>query len=114
MKKEIYYVICHEVARRRYDQKDLSQRILKRVKRKFRENITDDQIKQVIETVFSIYEFTKDKLPQFTDPSTTGYTNPKFIRVDGLEKVVKEQFPDEEDKVLSDVVSRVIYYEYLR
>ena len=114
MKKEIYSDICHEIARLRYDREDLSQRLSKRVKRKFNENLSKDQIDHMIETITSVYEYTKRKLPQFTIPSTTGYSSPEFVRIDELEAVVNDQFPDEDRNVISDVVRWVMYWEYLR
>jgi hypothetical protein len=114
MKKEIYYDICHEIARLRYDQKDLSKRLSKRVKRKFRENIAIEQIDPLIDAINSVYEYAGRKLPQFTNPSTTGFASPEFIRIDDFEVDVEDQFPDEDKKVISDVVRWVIYWEYLR
>jgi hypothetical protein len=114
MKKEIYYDICHEIARLRYDQENLSKRLSKRVNRKFQENIASDRIDHLIDLIYSIYEYTSGKLPQFTNPSTTGYADPEFVRTDELAADVKNQFPDMEMKVISDVIRWVIYWEYLR
>ena len=114
MNKEIYHDICYEIARLKYNQVDLPKRLSKRVKRKFQVNIDVNKIEQLIKNVYSIYEYAQKKLPQFTMPSTTGYANPEFIRIDEFETEVTGQFPGEDRKVIIDIINWVVYWEYLR
>lgn len=114
MKKEIYHDICHEVARLRYDKDNLAERLIKRIKKKFKEKIEKQKMEQIIHDVDLLYNYASKRLPKFILPSTTGYSEPQFVKMNDLIKDIKKKFPKIDSKVLSDTAGWVMYWEYLR
>lgn len=114
MKKEIYNDISNEIAKLRYDKDNLPERLKRRIRRKFQENIEKQNIEQIIHDIGLLYSYTSKRLPKFTMPSTTGYAEPQFVKINDLIKDVKGKFPKTSKKVLSDVAGWVVYWEYLR
>ncbi|MGD0279717.1 MAG: hypothetical protein ABSC11_10470 [Smithella sp.] len=114
MNNDIYHDICHEVARLRYDKNNLAERLVKRIKRKYKENIEKQIIEQIIHDVDLLYNYTAKKLPEFIVPSTTGYADPQFMKMDDLLEDIKKKFPKTDKVVMAHVARWVMYWEYLR
>ena len=111
---DIYNDISHETARNHHDNKNLAERLRRRVKRKFGILLHKQDVEEVIHTTTEIYNYAAKQLPNYLLPTTTGYSEPQFVKRDILTDDISQKFQDHDLVTLSAIIEWVIYWEYLR
>lgn len=107
--------IANEVSRRRYSlNENLSDKLTKRLKRKYKIKIYIEDTEKIINYYQKIYDFITTRLNKYILKTTTGFTEPQFIKRDELEKEVYRKYNKEDKDVLNKIIDWVIYWEYLR
>ncbi|MGH1471105.1 MAG: hypothetical protein ACRBCS_07915 [Cellvibrionaceae bacterium] len=118
MDDQIREDILNEAARNYYNDKNLVERLRRRVKRKFGSLVDKSEINDTIILSKNIYESVKALLPNFTESNKTAFADPQDINYDFLAKAVHEKSLSNKNQFNLDdihqVVNWVIYWEYLR
>jgi len=88
--------------------------VARKLKRKFKIKVTTEEITRILNGYVSIYQFGASILKDCLLPSRGEYIS--LADLDGQKYIIKivNQFPEEDEEILSEIAAWVIYYEYLR
>ncbi len=93
---------------------DFAPKMARRIKRKFKTNVSIDGITAVANHFSQIYGFCKSRLSEFVLPVPGGFASLDHIKLDNYLAVIYAQYPDDDKAVLDAIANWVIQYEYLR
>ena len=115
--KEVRLDIAGEVLRMRYsleNPQDLHKKWVKRIRRKFKVKTDVDTIAKYADRYNSHYDSGKENLKECLRPPTGGYASADNVDDSKFMRLLKEEYPEEDEEILEIVKFYVVYYEYLR
>lgn len=93
---------------------DFAQKMVRRLRRKFKIRLEAEVVAQSAVRYQAIYQFASAALKDCLRPSQGPYANLADIDDPKYMARLKQQFPDEDEKILDLLAGWVIQYEYLR
>lgn len=113
--KEILLVLASETGRNcAVLPPEFAPIVVRKLKRKFKIKVTAEEITSILDGYVSIYLFAASALKECLRPVRGEYAS--LADIDGENFIIKlaNQFPTQDDQILSEIAAWVIYYEYLR
>lgn len=107
--------IANWVSRQPYELlANIETKVKKRLQRKYKLKIGSKTLNEKVKHYREIYYEAKKILPEYTLPSKSGFSEPRYIKSKDIEEFLSKRFAVRDKEILVAIINWVVEYEYLR